>query len=447
LKEYSIGVNFHNHLQELEARPHFQRAIELDPNFAMAYASAGVVSSNSGNLKDGIEYMKKAYDLRDRASEREKFYISGHYHGYVTGDIEKEAEIYEQWLRTYPNDNRPLANRALVYMQVGERDKGLWAATEHLRILPQDNFAFQNQMRAYIYLNRFEEAKAVAESAISQKHDSWSIHLQLLGIAFYQNDDAAVQRQLAFASGKGFEAIFLSVLEAHQYSLGKINLSRETAQKAIELSRKLNLNAMPPTILAAQSLRDAALGFRQRARQSASEAVHDTDLDTARRYAAVAFALNGDFPESQKLLEGLRHDYPDDFYLKYADGPSVQALVSVHQNKPADAVAILEPSRPHDYTSSGLGYLTLYIRGLSYLQLKDGKNAAAEFQKILDNPGVNSTSIFLPLAKLQLARAYVLLGDSAEAKTTYQDFFAQWKDADPDIPVLKQAKAEYAKLA
>jgi eukaryotic-like serine/threonine-protein kinase len=445
LKEYSVGVSFHNSLQELEALPHFKRAIEVDPNFAMAYAAGGVVSANSGNLKDGIEYMKKAYDLRDRASEREKFYISGHYHGYVTGDLEKETEIYEQWLRTYPNDNRPLANRALVYMQVGERDKALWAATEHLRILPQDNFAFQNQMRAYIYLSRFEEAKAVAESAISQKHDSWSIHLQLLRIAFYQNDDAAAQRQLAFASGKGFEPVFLSVLEARQYSLGKIRSSRETGQKAIELSKKFNLNAVPINILAAQSVGDAAFGYSQLAHQSASELVRDTDVHSLRQYAAVAFALNGDFPESQKVLEELKRDYPDDFYLKYAVAPSIQALVFLHQNKPADAVAILEPSRPHDYASSAV-YVTLYTRGLSYLQLRDGKNAAAEFQKILDNPGVDLTSIFLPLAKLQLARAYVLQGESAKAKTTYQDFFAQWKDADPDIPLLNQAKADYSKL-
>jgi eukaryotic-like serine/threonine-protein kinase len=448
LKEYSAGISFHNHLQEQEAIPHFKRATELDPTFAMAYASLGVVSSNTGDRKDGIEYTKKAYDLRDRASEREKFYILGHYHGYVTGDLEKEGEIYEQWLRIYPSDNRPLANRALVYMISGERDKALAAATEHLRILPQDTFAFQNQARAYTYLNRFDEARSVAQNAMSQKRDSWSVHLVLLDIAFYQKDDAAIERELAFASGKSFEPFFLQTLAARQYSSGKITVARQTDDKVVELAKKFNLTSAPLNIQAGRSLVDAVVGYTERARQSASALERETDEHSLLADSAVAFALSGDFPESEKRLEQLKRDYPDDFFLKYADGPSIQALVRLHENKPQEAIDVLELSRPHDFgfILSPVAHLTLYVRGLAYLQLKDGKNAAAEFQKILDNPGINTTSVFLPLAKLQLARAYVVQGDTAKARTTYQDFFAEWKDADPDIPVLKQAKADYSKL-
>jgi eukaryotic-like serine/threonine-protein kinase len=448
LKEYSTGISLHNHLEEQSAFPHFKRAAELDPTFAMAYASMGVVSSNLGNRKDGAEYTKKSYDLRDRASEREKFYILGHYYGFVTGDLDKEREVYEQWLRVYPRDNRPLANVPLVYMFSGDRDKALAAAAEHVRILPQDNFAYQNQMAAYMYLNRFDEAKAVAQSAISQKRDSFTIHLYLYLIACYQKDDATMQRELAFAAGKPIEPFFLLRLALHQDSLGKINLSRETAQRTNELAKQFNLSAMPENILAGQAQRDAVMGYTERARQSASAVMRDSGERYLREGAAVAFALNGDFPEAQKMLDELKRDYPDDFALKYAAAPTIQALTAVHQNKPADAVAVLEPSRPQDfgYSLSPFAYLTLYVRGLSYLQLQDGKNAAAEFQKILDNPGVSTLSVFLPLANLQLARAYALQGDTAHAHTTYQDFFALWKDADPDIPILKQAKAEYAKL-
>jgi len=448
LKEYSTGISLHNHLEEQSAFPHFKRAAELDPTFAMAYASMGVVSSNMGNRKDGVEYTKKSYDLRDRASEREKFYILGHYYGFVTGDLDKEREVYEQWLRVYPRDNRPLANVPLVYMLSGDRDKALAAAAEHVRILPQDNFAYQNQMAAYMYLNRFDEAKAVAQSAISQKHDSFTIHLYLYLIGCYQKDDAAMRRELAFGAGKPIEPFFLMRLAVYQDSLGKINLSRETAQRTNELAKQFNLSAMPENILAGQAQRDAVMGYTERARKSASAVMRDSDERYLREGAAVAVAFNGDFPEAQKLLDELKRDHPDDFVLKYAAGPTIQALTAVHQNKPGDAVAVLEPSRPHDlgYNLSPFAYLTLYVRGFSYLQLHDGKNAAGEFQKILDNPGISTLSVFLPLAKLQLARAYSLQGDTAHAHTAYQDFLVLWKEADPDIPILKQAKAEYAKL-
>ena len=448
LKEYSTGIGFHNHLDEQSALPHFRRAVELDPTFAMAYATLGVASSNTGDRKRAVEYAKKSYDLRDRASERERFYILGHYYGFVTGDLDKERDVYDQWLRIYPRDNRPLANLTLTYMASGDRDKALAAATEHMRIDPQDNFAYQNQMGAYMYLGRFDEAKAVAQSAISQKRDSFTIHLFLYIIACYQNDTAAMQRELAFAAGKPIEPFFLVRTHEHLDSLGKLGSSHEAAEKADELAKKFDLSGIPEIILAWESIRDAAMGYNERARQSVSALTRDSDERSRRASAATALALSGSFPESEKLLEQLKRDYPDDFVLKYAIAPSIQALTLLHQNKPTDAVAALETSRPHDFGFANLpiAYMTLYVRGLAYLQLKDGRGAAAEFQKILDNPGLNAISIFPALAKLQLARAYVVQGDTGKARTSYQDFFALWKDADPAIPILQQAKTEYAKL-
>jgi tetratricopeptide (TPR) repeat protein len=438
----------HNRLEEQAAAPHFKRAIELDPTFAVAYAAFGVVSSNNGDRKNAVEYTRKAYDLRDRASEREKFYILGHYYGFVTGDELKAKELYEQWLRIYPRDNRPLANLALTYTLIGDPQNALAAATNHMRVIPQDNFAYQNQLAAFMDLNRFDEAKAVGESAVSQKHDSMTVHIDLYAMAAYQKDDAAMRREMSYFAGKPTEQFFLWRVATYQDSLGQLKLARETAQKTAELAKQRGLTGLPLNIMGSLALRDAVHGNTQASHQGVSSLLRQTDDRINRSSAAVALAFDGDFPQVQKITDDMSHELPDDFYVKHVSAPAVRALVLMHQNKPADAVAVLEPSRPYDLAMpiNNFTHLLMYVRGLAYLQLHDGTKAAAEFQKILDNPGVNTLSAFLPLARLQLARAYALEGDTAKARTAYQDFLALWKDADPDVPVLLQAKSEYAKL-
>jgi serine/threonine protein kinase len=448
LKEFSSGMALHNRLEEQAAAPHFKRAIELDPTFAVAYAAFGVVSSNNGDRKNAVEYTRKAYDLRDRASEREKFYILGHYYGFVTGDELKAKELYEQWLRIYPRDNRPLANLALTYTLIGDPQNALAAATNHMRVIPQDNFAYQNQLAAFMDLNRFDEAKAVGESAVSQKHDSMTVHIDLYAMAAYQKDDAAMRREMSYFAGKPTEQFFLWRVATYQDSLGQLKLARETAQKTAELAKQRGLTGLPLNIMGSLALRDAVHGNTQASRQGVSSLLRQTDDRINRSSAAVALAFDGDFPQVQKIADDMSHELPDDFYVKHVSAPAVRALVLMHQNKPADAVAVLEPSRPYDLAMpiNNFTHLLMYVRGLAYLQLHDGTKAAAEFQKILDNPGLNTLSAFLPLARLQLARAYALEGDTAKARTAYQDFLALWKDADPDVPVLLQAKSEYAKL-
>jgi serine/threonine protein kinase/tetratricopeptide (TPR) repeat protein len=448
LKEFSAGMTLHNRLEEQSALPHFQRAVEIDPTFAMAYASLGVVSSNTGDRKDAVGYAKKSYELRDRASEREKFYIMGHYYGFVTGDLEKEKDNYQQWLRIYPRDNRPMANLNIVYATLGERENALAIASESMRNDPQDNYAYQNQTSAYMGLNRFDEAKAVADSAVEKKRDSFTVHLFRYQIAAYQKDESGMQREMAYATGKPVEPFFLVRAVAYQDLRGQNALARQTVQKIRELSKQYHLDALPLNVSAGLAVREASEGYTDRARQTASSVLHDNSERGICSVAALALALNGDFSQSQKLTEDLNRDYPDDSVLKLVLVPSVQALALMHQNKAADAVAVLETSRIHDFgvPLSPLTFIIPYVRGLAYLQLHDGAKAATEFQAMLDNPGVNTLSTFLPLARLQLARAYVLQGDSPKARTSYQDFFALWKDADPDIPILKEAKTEYAKL-
>ena len=448
LKEFSLGYGFHNRLDETDALPHLQRAIELDPNFATASAVLGVVHSNLGSSKPAHEYIKKAYGLRERASEREKFYIQGHYFDIVAGDDEKAVELYEQWTRTYPRQSSPWDNLSLSYQTLGEYNKALAAATEAMHADPKDGFSYQHQVACYMYTNRFDEAKAVAETAKSLKVDSVGVHSSLYAMAAMQGDQAAMQRELAWASGKAIETFFMRRLAFHQDALGKIKQSRETAQRAIELGKQRGLGEENTTAIGTQAFHDASHGLTESGRQKASEVLHLPGDIFPRASAAMAFAEIGDTAQAGKILDDLLKDYPSDTATKYAIAPSVRAHILLHHNKPAEAIAALEGARKYELGEmSGFGaYQVIYARGLAYLQLHDGARAAAEFQKILDNRGINAISAFIPLAQLNLARAYALLGDNAKARTSYQDFFALWKDADPDIPILKQAKSEYAKL-
>lgn len=448
LKEYTIGVESHSRLLDEPAVPHLKRAIELDPNFASAYAVLGVVQSNLGNSKEAVEYLKKAYELRDRADEREKLYILGHYHGFVTGDTQKQIEIYEQWIKTYPRDTKPYANLGIVYSEVGEHEKALAIATRQLEIEPLDAFGFQNKMGAYLALNRFEEAKAVAAAAIAAQRESFPIHIFLMSIAAIQHDSAAFEREQTWAVGKPEEALFRFIQAGYQQQLGKTKLSRETAQRAVELANKFGFPEMPSNILAFQAGSDATFGYTESSRQKAQATFRLSGERNLRADVALTYAFLGDVQQSERLITDLEKEYPSDFKLNYYYSIPIHALNLLHKNKPDEAIAALEPARKYEFgVFAGMpAYVAIYVRGLAYLQLKDGAKAAAEFQKILDHPGLDNGSPLFPLAQLNLARSYAAQGDGAKARTAYQDFFGLWKDADPDVPVLLAAKAEYAKL-
>lgn len=448
LKAFSLGQGLHNRMDEGAAIPELKRAVELDPNFAMAYAVLGVVNCNVGNFKEGLQYITKAYELRDRASEPEKFYITGHYYDLVSGDLDKTIELYQQWIHTYPRDVRPVDNLSLTYARIGDAEKALATAVEASRVDPQDFFGYQNQIAGYMALNRFDEAKSVAQTATAQKHASFTIRLYLIYIAAVQHDDAAMKEQLEWAAGKPPEAFMVQRLASYQNSMGKVKLADETYKRTVDLALKNGLTELPNNMTSLKALHNAEYGFTDQARKKAAEALKLSDSRNVRANAAVAYAFIGDSAESKKLIDKLSSDFPSDTLLQFNEIPAARAIVFIHQNKSAEAIDLLEPSRKYEL-GNGLApstYLILYVRGLAYLQLHDGAKAAAEFQRILDHPGLNSVSPLLPLSQLNLARAYALQGDSAKARTIYQDFFARWKDADPDIPALIAAKSEYTKL-
>jgi serine/threonine protein kinase/tetratricopeptide (TPR) repeat protein len=449
LKEYSLGNSAHQRQNEENAIPHLQRAVQLDPNFAMAYATLGVAQSNMGNSNLANEALKKSYDLRERASELEKFYIQGHYFDIVTGDQEKAAELYDQWARTYPHQSTvPWDNLSLSYQTLGEYDKALAAANEAMRVDPKDNFANQHLASIYMFMNRFDEAKAVSATAIAGKVDAIGVHFTLQGIAFLQGDQATFQRETAWGNGRAIEAFFIFRAAMSQDAVGKIKLSRQTAQHAIDLAKQHDLTELPATVVANQALRDQLHGFTESARQKAAQLPHLPGDIFPGAGAAMTFAALGDSAQAQKNLDELLKRYPEDSSVKYVVVPVVQAQNLMHKNRPDEALAALEVGRKFELGEmAGFpSYHLIYVRGLAYLQLKDGAKAAAEFQKILDHRGVNPFSSIPQVAQLQLARAFVLQGDNAKARSAYQDFFAMWKDADPDVPLLLAAKSEYAKL-
>ena len=446
LKEYSAGLALHNRLDEEGSIPHLKRAVELDPNFASAYAVLGVASGNIGNSTEGNKDVAKSYELRDRASEHERLYIEGHYYDILKGDYEKAIENYKKWHETYPRENRPIANLALGYQVLGDPEKALATATEDLKVDPTDSFGFYHQICAYMYLNRFEEAKAVAQTAISQKTASPSVYGNLYMIALMENDPATLERASAAVAGTDMEPTILAITAAYQDAMGEVNLARETMRKAAESAKQHGQTEFGANQLAQQSLRDSVHGFTDRARKEASEALAFPLNRHERGGVAATFARIGDVAESRKIIEAVMKEFPDDSMLKYKIAPTIEAINLIHQNKASEAIAVLEPSQKYELGARYAEFEVIYTRGNAYLQLHDGAKAAAEFQKILDHRGINIVSALYPMAQLNLARAYALQGDKAKARTAFQDFFAMWKDADSDIPILIAAKAEYEKL-
>jgi serine/threonine protein kinase/tetratricopeptide (TPR) repeat protein len=442
LNAFSLGQAEHLKLADEKALPHLKRAIELDPNFAMAYATLGVVSGNLGEREQASDYLKKAFDLKERASEREKLYISAHYYEVVTRQIDKAIEVYESWKEAYPRDTVPRDNVALQYSLVGQYEKALTNASEAMRLNPKDGFAYQNVIDAYQKLDRYDEAKAIAEQAIAQNADSEDIHAVLYQIAFIQGDAAGMQREVAWAAGKPEEASGLFLAAQTDYALGKMQRAHETVTRAVNLLERQGLKEGAANARAGEIVLEAVLGNIQEAHQKATEALTSpVDRDTKMTLAS-ALAICGDTNRAQKLIDELAKDFPLDTGLNNVSLPISRALIELQHNNPAQAIKLLEAASPYDLTNFG----PMYVRGEAFRRAHEGAKAAAEYQKILDHRGIEPLSPLYALARLGLGRAYALRGETTKARTAYQDFFALWKDADPDLPILKQAKEEYEKL-
>jgi serine/threonine protein kinase/tetratricopeptide (TPR) repeat protein len=449
LKEYSEGVALHTRLDEEPAIPHLKRAVELDPNFAMAYAVLGVCTSNVGRAKEGNDNLQKAYELRDRASEREKLYIEGHYYDIVTGDVEKAVGLYEKWTQLYPRDDRPWSNLSLYYQILGQQRKSLETAAKDMQLEDSSAFPYQNEAFAYMYMNRVDEARAVAQSAFAKRLDSDSLHFLMFQIAGLQNDDAGMKKEIAWGAGKpDDEGSLYSSAADYERSRGKLKSAEAWDAKELATTKRDGMSERVSQHIATAARTYAVYGVPEGAKKKASEASRLPGERYTKCGLGVTHAELGELEQSQKLRDELLRDFPSDTGVKFACGPMIQALGLIHQKKYAEAVAVLEAVRSYDlsFAFSPETFAVLYTRGRAHLEVRDGKNAAADFQKILDHRTLYSLSEYVPLAQLGLARACVLQGDRGKAKVAYQDFFAMWKDADAGIPVMVAAKAEYGKL-
>jgi serine/threonine protein kinase/tetratricopeptide (TPR) repeat protein len=447
LQAFSQGQAEHQRLADEKAIPYLKRAIELDPNFALANATLGVAYSNlsQGQLADS--FITKAFDLKDRAGEREKLYISSHYYDIVTEDVDKAIESYEQWVQIYPRDTAPLDNLALRYQVIGQQEKALASSSAAMRIDPKDSYAYQNVADAYERLSRFDEASAVAEQGVAQNLGD-SIHFTLFDLAYIRGDEAARRHAVEWFAGKPFEAIIRWFDAAGTLAVGKLQSARTGYAQGENIAQRNGYRELSGIILAFQGRDEMQLGNLSEARQKMSEALAASQDRDTRRMVMVLLVQTGDAPGSQKMAEELVRQSPTNTLLNKVWIPVAEAYSDMQHNQPAQALTHLEVAVPYEFgTGPGAASYTVnYIRGEAYLRLKDGAKAAAEYQKILDHRGIDPTNVTYNLSHLGLGRALALQGNTAAAKAAYQDFFAAWKDADPDIPILKEAKMEYGKL-
>jgi serine/threonine protein kinase/tetratricopeptide (TPR) repeat protein len=445
LQAYTFGVQAMGVKNDATAAvPFFQRAISLDPNFAMAYARLGTSYSNLGQTSRAAENQRKAYELRERVSEREKFYIASHYEQQALGDLEAARKTYELWAQTYPRDSVPIGNLGVIYQTLGEYDKQLEANQNALKLSPGSGLANANLVAAYLTVNRLDEVKATAQEAQARHLDSPNIHVNLYSADFLQHDAAGMEREAATLMGKpGFEDVMLYNESATAGYAGQFAEKRELVSRAVDSATRADEKETAAVYQAVAAAHEAMAGNAAFAKQQVQAALALSNGRDVAGNGGIALALAGDSAQAARLADDLAKRFPEDTIVQSEYLPMIHGATALESGNAAKAVEALVAATPYEL---GQTLWPAYIRGESYLKLGQGSAAAVEFQKIVDHPGAVQNDPVGALAHLGLARAYALSGDTAKARTAYQDFLGLWKDADPDIPILKEAKGEYAKL-
>ena len=442
LKAYSLAIQNMKMGNFPQCVPLLEHAIALDPNFAMAYATLGTVYSDMGENDLSVENMQKAFALRDRASEPEKLYLDSHYYEFVTGDLNKAEQTYELWRQTYPRDIVPMINLGNLYTQMGQFDKAAQECLDALRISSSNAIAVGLLAQIYQFQDRFDEAKAIFQRGIAQSPSAGEFHAGLWRNAFIQQDAAGMQEQVQWAKSNGAEAQLAPLEATADMVQGQFAKSKAIFEQFIPEAIQHHLNGQAAAAMGGLAGAEALYGYSQQARTDAEKTI-SLDPENPPPSAVDVLAVTGDSARAEKILSQLAKKNPQDTLLNSIDFPIIRALVALSNGKTQEALTILKPAEQYRLAS---GHEYSYVLGLVNLRAKDGKRAAAEFQFILDHRGEFALDVVYPLARLGLARARVLEGDQSGARTAYQDFLAFWKNADPDIPVLKQARAEYAKL-
>jgi len=451
LKAFSMGAAIGGTKGDAESIPFLKRAIELDPNLALAYLYLGNAYGNLGQGKLHIENIKKAYALSARVSERERYKISALYF-WLSGDLEQVSQLFEMWGKSYPKEVTPPADLAVIGVSLGQYEKAVTYTLDALRLEPNRTVAYSNLAQCYLALSRLDDAKKAIEQARGRTLETDFIHLPEYELAFLTGDAAEMERQVAWAAGKpGMEDLLLSFQSDTEAYYGRLAKARDFSRRAVDASVRDNLKENAALWRVNAALREGEFGNTAAAKQDVARALTlAPGRADVKLFAALTLARIGEIARAKQLVKELERDHPSDTLLKRYWLPTIKAALEVSRNNSSQALSLLEPAVPYELATPPelqIGTLfPVYVRGQAQLMAHNGAAAAREFLKFEDHRGVTVNFPLGALAHLGLARAYALAGDTTKAKTAYQYFFALWKDADPDIPILKKAKAEYAKL-
>jgi len=452
LKAYSTGVVEEEKLNAAGALPFFKRAIELDPNFALAYVGEAMAYGGTGEDESARSSLQKAFELRERVSEQEKLSITALYHDTVTGDSQEILEVNRLWATMYPREGLPHDNLALYYNTIGAFDKALDESSAAVHIAPHASAGYVNLASAYFGLNRWQESRAALEPVIDRGQGDFAMYCFLYVAAWAENDTTGMQSYLDAAQkslpeGETTRLQFTRAEETAFY--GRFRTAHEMDERSEQIASELGLNQSAGAMAGLEALWQSQAGNRSVARKLAKQALTKARGIDVAVDAAAALAATGDVAGAQAVADSLARNHPRDTVLNAVSLPLIRSSMELERGNATQAVELLRSSRPYELGFGFLYYpsfMPTYTRGQAYLKLRDGSNAAAEFRKVLDHRGLDPVSPIYALARLGLGRANALAGDLVGAKSAYQDFFAVWTNADPDIPVLKQAKAEYAAL-
>jgi serine/threonine protein kinase/tetratricopeptide (TPR) repeat protein len=463
LKAYSLGVKAHNEKGSAAALPYHQRAIQLDPNFALGYSAVGTDYYSLTEVGRASEYFTKAFELREHASEREKLTIAADYYSTVTGELDKAAQTYQEEIESYPRGFRAYGNLGTVYGEQGQYVKAAEITRQALHLAPDQLAQYSNLANYALALQRFDQAQQVIHDAQARKLDDFLLRNALYALAFLGKDSAAMaEQQQWFADKPAYENFGLALASDTEAYAGHVGKARELTKRAVDSAIRADSKETGAMWQANAALQQAAYGNAAEARQSAAEALKLAPASQGVEVeAALAFGMAGDTAKAESLAQDLGKRFPLDTQMQSLWLPAIEAQLALNKKNPAAALNTLQAASPIElgqiaFVANISCLYPVYVRGKAYLAAGQGRAAAAEFQKILDHSGIVWNCWTGALARLGVARANALQARTSQgadadaarvrALAAYKDFLALWKDADPDIPILKEAKAEYAKL-
>jgi tetratricopeptide (TPR) repeat protein len=458
LKAYSTGMKANVFAGSAAAVPFFRRAIEIDPQFAMAYADLGLAYSDIGESVLSAESTTKAWQLRDRVSDREKFFIDFIYEREVTGNLEKAYQTLETWYQTYPRGEQPSPHDLLGGLSsqgTGRFERAIEISREQIAADPAVVYGYHNLASSLFFLDRFPEAEKTLEQAAERKVEEPYLLVFRYTLAALKDDKEQMDRVVTLAKGKHGAEHWVAHAEALALARsGRLQDSRRSSNRAVNLALQEGQREKAASYRAAQAVLEAVCGNGAETKSNALAALKLSRGRDVQYAAGLALALSRESSRSEALASDLEKRFPEDTFVKFTYAPVLRAVSALQRGKPVNSLDELEISLPYELAANGLnfnhfylgGLHSAYVRGIALMATHRYAEAAAEFQKILDHRGLVGLDPIGALSHLQLGRAYALSGDKIKAKSAYEDFFTLWKDADPDVPILKSARAEYDRL-